>query len=130
MQQNAASVCFVVPLQPSDPEALSRTLQSVLRQTAPDWELLLCGPEDADVGALLEVDWRVRRFVTHGEGTGARLLTQAVVQATTRFIGLLSQGDIVDDDLVKLMSTKIRELPTTDVIYTDEANREEDQSIG
>ncbi len=132
MRQSAASLCFVVPVDRDDRAALERTVQSVLRQTDPDWELLLCGAEDAasDLASWLEIDWRVRRFISPTHLNEAQFLSQAVVQATTKFIGLLSQGDIVDDDLVKSLGEKARIAPTTDVIYTDEANRLADDKVG
>ena len=132
MRQSAASLCFVVSVDREDPAALERTVQSVLRPTDPDWELLLCSAEDTaiDLGRWLEIDWRVRRFTSATRVNETRFLSQAVVQATTKFIGLLSQGDIVDDDLVKSLGDKVRTSPTTDLIYTDEANRLADDRVG
>ena len=132
MRQSAVSVCFVVPVQRHDKAALEQTVQSVLRQTDPDWELLLCSDEDSanDLGRWLEIDWRVRRSTSSKPLDEARFLKQAAIQATTSFIGLLSQGDVVDDDLVKSLGEKLRAAPTADIIYTDEANRMTDDRVG
>jgi cellulose synthase/poly-beta-1,6-N-acetylglucosamine synthase-like glycosyltransferase len=132
MRQSAASICFIVPVQRDDATALEHTVQSVLRQTDPDWELLLCSDEDSadDLGRWLEIDWRVRRFTSSTPLDEARFLKQAAIQATTSFIGLLSQGDVVDDDLVKSLGEKLRAAPTTDMVYTDEARRMPDDRVG
>lgn len=132
MRQSAASVCFIVPVLGIDTGALEHTIQSVLRQTDPDWELLLCSDEDSadDLGRWLEIDWRVRRFTSSTPLDEARFLKQAAIQATTSFIGLLSQGDVVDDDLVKSLGEKLRAAPTTDMVYTDEAGRMPDDRVG
>ncbi|MDB5815363.1 MAG: bifunctional 3-demethylubiquinone-9 3-methyltransferase/2-octaprenyl-6-hydroxy phenol methylase [Rhodocyclales bacterium] len=132
MRQSAVSVCFIVPIQRRDTAALERTVQSVLRQTDPDWELLLCSDEDSadELGRWLEIDWRVRRFTSPKPLDEARFLKQAAIQATTSFIGLLSQGDVADDDLVKSLGEKLRAAPTADIIYTDEANRMADDHVG
>jgi cellulose synthase/poly-beta-1,6-N-acetylglucosamine synthase-like glycosyltransferase len=132
MRQSAASVCFIVPVQRDDSAALERTVQSVLRQTDPDWELLLCSEEGLadELGRWLEIDWRVRRFTSATPLDEARFLKQAAIQATTLFIGLLSQGDVIDDDLVKSLGEKLRAAPTTDIVYTDEAKRMSDDRVG
>ncbi len=132
MRQSAASVCFVVPVRRHDEAALERTVQSVLRQTDPGWELLLCSAPDTavDLSRWLEVDWRVRRFVSPTRVDEVRALCQAVVQATTLFIGLLSEGDVVDDDLVKSIGEAFRISALTDIVYTDEASRLADNKVG
>ena len=132
IRQSAASVCFIVPVLRDDTAALEDTVQSVLRQTDPNWELLLCSDENSadELGRWLEIDWRVRRFTSSTPLDEASFLKRAAIQATTLFIGLLSQGDVVDDDLVKSLSEKLRTAPTTDIVYTDEARRMPDQRVG
>ena len=132
MRQSAASVCFVVWLFEVDRSALQRTLQSVLRQTDPTWEVLLCGsPERTDlVTEWLEIDWRVRCMLTDTSGTQAHHLHAAALQATTSFVGLLSLGDVIDDDLVKMIGHQVRLDPNLDLIYTDEASRLGNDEVG
>lgn len=122
MRLSTGSVCFVVPVRSGGRDELERTLQSVLRQTDPSWELLFaCPDEHVDlVSDWLEIDWRVRRF-EGATGTEAFQWQAASVQATTVFVGLLSQGDVVDDDLVKMLGETVRRRPEADVVYTDEA---------
>lgn len=124
-RQSAAPVCFVLPVTPDDPEALQRSVQSVLRQTDPGWELLLCTPEAfaEQLDRWLEIDWRVRRYVHAEPMTDAQVLLNAAIQATAPFIGLLGQGDVVDDDLVKSIGIQVAATPMADLIYTDEASR-------
>lgn len=124
-RQSAAPVCFVLPVSSDDPEALHRSVQSVLRQTDPGWELLLCTPEVVakQLDRWLEIDWRVRRYVHAGPMTEAEVLLNAAIQATTPFIGLLGQGDVVDDDLVKSIGIRVMATPAADLIYTDEASQ-------
>ena len=132
MRLSAASICFIVPVLRNDSVALEHTVQSVLRQTDPDWELLLCSDEDFsdELGRWLEIDWRVRRFTSSKPLDEARFLKRAAIQSTTLFIGLLSQGDVVDDDLVKSLGGKLRAAPTTDIVYTDEARRMPGERVG
>lgn len=122
MRQSGASVCFVVPVRQLDRPALERTVQSVLRQTDPAWELLLTAAGDMEILAeeWLDIDWRIRRLSSPAEADEIRQLLEATVQASTNFVGLLSQGDLADDDLVKRIGQKSREAPLADIIYTDE----------
>lgn len=132
MRQSATTVCFVVPVRENDPAALDRTLQSILRQTDPGWEALLCcDADDTEVPLLLESDWRVRRFVrARPMSSEASELVAAGIQATTHFVGLLSVGDILDDDLVKALGEKVRAEPEADLIYTDETRFQADGRAG
>lgn len=132
MRQTTASVCFVLPLRDDDMAAFDRSLQSILRQTDPSWELLLaCSPAESDAASRwLEIDWRVRRVELPGPMTEAQALIACCKQATAVFAGLLSAGDMADDDLVKSIGRKLRERPALDVVYVDEATRLPDDSVG
>lgn len=132
MRLSSAPVCFVVPVAGAPAEDLERTIQSVLRQTDPSWEVLLCAPDasSAELDRWLDIDWRVRRYVYAHAGNEAVLLLDAAVQATSPFIGLLSQGDTIDDDLVKSIGATVSANPQADLIYTDEARQFDDGRIG
>jgi O-antigen chain-terminating methyltransferase len=130
MRRSASSATFVVTLTDDDPGALERSLQSVLRQTDPAWELLLCAPESLQslVDEWLDIDWRIRRITGGTEDEVTNLLV-ASWQSTAEYIGLLSPGDVVDDDLVKHISKRCSALPPCDLLYTDEAALLPDGSI-
>lgn len=122
MRRSASSVAFVLTLTEEDPKALERSIQSVLRQTDPAWELLLCAPEalQSRIDEWLDIDWRIRR-ITGGTADEVQNLLVASWQSTTEYIGLLSPGDVVDDDLVRHISKRCIALPACDLLYTDEA---------
>lgn len=128
-QVGTTSVAFVVFLQGHDPEQIERTFQSVFRQTDPSWELLLCASNDPQgiVEAWLDRDWRIRRITPQQHEVVA--LLRSAVSSTSTFIGLLSPGDVVDDDLVK----KIGQVASHDAelvaVYTDEASRSHDGNV-
>ncbi len=123
MRQGAASLCFVVLVSEEDRGRLERSVQSVLRQSEPAWELLLCARGDTAslVEEWLEVDWRIRRLPARLDVTESQQLWDAAVQATATFMGLLSPGDVVHGDLVRLIGDRVRTRPDTDLVYTDEA---------
>lgn len=130
LRHSASSVAFVITVSNDDTAALERSIQSVLRQTDPAWELLLCAPEDRQslVEGWLDIDWRIRR-ITGGTLDEVQNLLGASWQSTTDYIGLLSLGDVVDDDLVKHISKRCCALPPCDLLYTDEAALLSDGSI-
>ena len=129
-RRSASSVAFVITVSNDDTAALERSIQSVLRQTDPAWELLLCAPDDRQslVEGWLDIDWRIRR-ITGGTPDEVLNLIVASWQSTTEYIGLLSPGDVVDDDLVKHISKRCSALPPCDLLYTDEASLLPDGSI-
>ena len=122
MRLSNTSVCFVVPIHENDRTSLECTVQSVLRQTDPAWEIILVAPRHLQVMAeeWLDIDWRIRRLVSPAESDEIQNTLQATIQATAQFMGILTQGDIVDDDLLKRIGQKVRVAPLSDVIYTDE----------
>lgn len=130
MRRSATSAAFVLTIHRDDREALARSVQSVLRQTDPAWELLLCaGPSLQHlVDEWLDIDWRIRR-VTDASGDEVQNLLNASGQCTTVFMGLLTQGDGVDDDLVKHLSQRLAADPELDIVYTDEATLLDDGSV-
>lgn len=133
MRQSTTTVCFVVSTHGDDPIGLQRTMQSILRQTDPGWETLLCcdSVEDAQVAQWLDVDWRIRRHVRNGRFVNeTEDLLAACLQATTVFIGLVSAGDVLDDDLVKRVGEQARNRHEADLVYTDEARLLADDKVG
>ena len=122
MRMSSTSVCFVVIISENNSASLERTIQSVLRQTDPAWEIILVAPRHLQALAeeWLDVDWRIRRLVSLTENDEIQNILQAAIRATAQFVGLVTQGDVVDDDLLKRIGQKVRLAPLTDVIYTDE----------
>ncbi|MGM9428191.1 glycosyltransferase [Hydrogenophaga sp. MI9] len=130
MRRSATSVAFVLTIHHGDRDALVRSVQSVLRQTDPAWELLLCAAPALQplVDEWLDIDWRIRR-VTGATDDEVQNLLRASGQCTTAFMGLLTQGDGVDDDLVKHLSQALASDPGLDLVYTDEATLLDDGSV-
>ncbi len=121
VRRGAASVAFVVRVEAHEAQSLDQTLQSVFRQTDPSWELLLCAGEGAHalVAEWLDRDWRIRRVPTQVNQVHALIRSAQI--ATSRFVGLLSPGDVVDDDLVKKIGQMASRDPHLAAIYTDQA---------
>lgn len=130
MRRSATSLAFVLSIHDGDRDALTRSVQSVLRQTDPAWELLLCAPAALQplVDEWLDIDWRIRR-VTGATDDEVQNLLRASAQCTTAFMGLLTQGDGVDDDLVKHLSQALAADPGLDLVYSDEATLLDDGSV-
>ncbi len=124
-----ATLSFLVLIQGQDPETIDRTLQSIFRQTDPSWELLLCAHKDPNhiVESWLDRDWRIRRITPLASETKA-LLSSAKV-STAMFIGLVSPGDVLDDDLVKRIGESIQHIDDVTAIYTNEACRTPDGDV-
>jgi O-antigen biosynthesis protein len=120
-QSSGASVCFVLFLSGSESEAIDRTLQSVFRQTDPSWELLLCAQEDPNpfIDQWLDRDWRIRRLAPQNHEVTA--LVQAAQVATASFVGLITPGDLVDDELAAKIIQLADGLKDLTAVYTNEA---------
>lgn len=109
-----ASTCFVIHVTDDDPANLERSIQSILRQTEPAWEILIAVEErvQTSLDAWLDTDWRIRR-APYPVGGKAGLL-RSVAFATSDFVCLIAQGDVVDDFVVEGISRQSKcepELP-------------------
>jgi GT2 family glycosyltransferase len=115
-----ASTCFVVRVGRDDAAALELTLQSILRQTEPTWEILLAADDTAApiLAGWLDIDWRIRRSPDNTSHTHD--LVHAAQYATADFVGVVDQGDVIEDDLVEAIARAFRLRPDVGVIYTDE----------
>lgn len=131
MRRSPTSVCFVITVDRDDRDALALTVQSVLRQTDPAWEIMLCGSAllQNRIADWLDIDWRIRRLLPDAGSDEVQNLLRASAFSTCRFVGLLAQGDVVDDDLVKHMGRCLTNDPELDLVYTDEAAMAEDGAV-
>jgi O-antigen biosynthesis protein len=129
MRQATSSLCIVLPVISTNRIGLQRSIHSVLRQTDPTWELLLVS--DANHRQLaeewLDIDWRVR--VIDLDKNCAHL-TSVAEFATTEFLGSITQGDAIDDDLIRIVMQRLQRETEIDIVYTDEARDRPDGTIG
>lgn len=127
-RKGAVPVGFVVYVNGQSTSALDSTLQSVFRQTDPTWELLLCSDQEHhdSLADWLDRDWRIRRVPMQKSEVEA--LIAAADLSTSFFMGLISPGDVIDDDLVKRIGQLARERGDMAAVYTDEATVDADGS--
>lgn len=120
-RKGTVSVGFVVFVNGQSASALDSTLQSVFRQTDPTWELLLCSDQvhHEPLADWLDRDWRIRRVPVQQSEVEA--LIAAANLSTSLFLGLISPGDVVDDDLVKRIGQLAKVQGDLAAVYTDEA---------
>ena len=123
MRQGAASVCFVVLVSEEDRDCWNgRCSRCCGRASRPgSCSCALGVTPRASWRNGLEVDWGIRRLPARLDVTESQQLWDAAVQATATFMGLLSPGDVVHGDLVRLIGIGYAPGQDTDLVYTDEA---------
>ncbi|MFH2055588.1 MAG: hypothetical protein ABIJ61_06505, partial [bacterium] len=121
LREENTTVSFVLVVDQGNPDDIERSIQSCLRQTAPSWEVVfLVSPHtSAAVDRWLDGDWRFRRHASPNENLSIQLIDAAAC-STCEFVGLLQEGDAVDDDLVRLIGNHTRKDPIVDIVYSDE----------
>jgi GT2 family glycosyltransferase len=127
LQDAPASVAVILLAGLSDQAAIRRSVQSLLRQTDPAWELVLLVGEDRAhlVDEWLDADWRIRRFVSR-QGAELESLKQAMALATAFFVGVLEAGDTLDDELVSAFNQAALRADDVDMLYSDESWQPDD----
>ena len=121
LREENTTISFVLVVDQGNPDDIERSIQSCLRQTAPSWEVVfLVSPHtSAAVDRWLDGDWRFRRHASPNENLSIQLIDAAAC-STCEFVGLLQEGDAVDDDLVRLIGNHTRKDPIVDIVYSDE----------
>ncbi|MDQ4129003.1 MAG: glycosyltransferase, partial [Actinomycetota bacterium] len=107
-----------------EPEQLGETLDSVLRQAYPNWELCVaCKASDGErVGRILgERDVLEGRLeVAYRDAGAAGLSNAALSLATGEFAGVLGCGDKLAPEALFEVAKSLRDRPDAVLVYTDE----------
>lgn len=112
----------LLPLKNYEPRFLAEALDSLIRQTSPDWRLVIVvEPEDADAlrpvlaGAL--ADPRVRLAENRGRKLSGAFNT-AMREAETEFVAILLADDRWAPDAVAVLQRAIRQFPDVDFFHS------------
>ena len=108
------------------PDWLERTLQSLLCQSHPGWELCLCdnGSEDPQTRRLLERyrgrDPRIKLLQLGAPLAASQAVNAAVEFATGLCVAFIAAGDALDLDAVAVLAAALEQHPEAALFYSDE----------
>ncbi len=119
-------VSLLLPVSDPRQERLKRSLDSVVSQVYPGWELCVCG--DGSTGeraketlALYErLDERIKVTYLEGDSSISGLLNATLSLAQGEFVGLLEGGDELAPDALFEMVRLLQEHSEADLVYSDE----------
>src|SRR5258706_3661121 len=122
-----AGVCVSIVMMVSNTprEFLDHSINSVLHQSNPAWELCICGVgSSAGMTAVLDayrgVDPRIRIAGVVSGMNGAKAVNLAAEYSAGNYVSFLDEGDVLDADAVDLIVQAAERNPEADVLYTDE----------
>jgi glycosyltransferase involved in cell wall biosynthesis len=95
------------------PHLLRRAVESLRRQTCPDWEMVISPDDGADYSELRDSDPRIRLVDPQGQsrtGPGAAR-NKALAYATGEFVSCLDDDDTVDDNFVEVCLKALENAP-------------------
>jgi O-antigen biosynthesis protein len=127
-----ADVCIsiVMTVSRASREVLDESINSVLRQSNPAWELCICGAGSSArtaecttaelLGAYRGIDPRIRIAGDANDGAAATASNQAAELSTGNFVAFLDEGDMLDEDAVDVVAQAAGGNPEADIFYTDE----------
>lgn len=125
-----ATFSIIVPVWHPDPAQLQESIDSVLAQTDPSWQLILVadGPQLAAVQAILGAaatpghngkgDVQVHYRATQGGIVAAS--NDAIAAATGEFVAFLDNDDVLASHALEAFSTVLEDHDDVDVMYSDE----------
>lgn len=120
-------ISIVVPTYHTVPQYLKELIDTVLKQTYPNWELILADvTADDSVEAVVKAysDERIR-YVRLGENAGiAQNTNRALEYVTGEYVGLLDHDDVLTEDALYEMALAIQKSKQAGVeakmLYSDE----------
>jgi GT2 family glycosyltransferase len=120
------TVSIVTPVYDTDPAVLTETVESVLAQCYPHWQLCLVDDASrsratrAALDDLAALDPRivVHRLTTNAGIAGAS--NAALALATGELVGLLDHDDVLAPDALWWVVKLFGRCPDLDIVYTDE----------
>jgi O-antigen biosynthesis protein len=120
------TISLLTPTYNTDPDLLRETVQSVLEQVYPHWELVLVDDASTAAGTLAAVDAcaamdprvKVVHRATNGHICAAS--NTALAAATGEWVGLLDHDDLLAPDALYWVAEEINAYPDSGLIYSDE----------
>lgn len=119
-------ISVVVPVYDPDPGLLAETIESVMEQRYPNWELCLaddCSSDERVREVLRHYsarDKRIRVVFRQSNGHISAATNSAIEIARGQYIALLDHDDLLDRDALLLAAKVISDNPDIRIIYTDE----------
>ena len=127
-------ISILVPVYNTPPGILEEAIDSVLKQTYPNWELCLCD-DCSDSSATVEIlekyrgiDPRVKIVRSPKNLHIAGATNLAAEFATGHFVAFLDHDDTLDRNALRFVVQAIEDNADVDVLYTDEDKIEADGS--
>lgn len=105
---------------------LKDTVESVLKQFYPHWELIIVDRGSTDeavrqaLGSLSEVDSRVRIVLCESDGAISTACNRALEMATGKWVALLGPDDLLSEQALFWVANAIQNNPEALFIYSDE----------
>ncbi len=121
----APTLSVVTPVAPPVSAHLRQTVRSLISQTSPNWELVLCETESVHdlvteaVAGLVESEPRVKVILADGAGE-VSMLNRALAAAAGSFLLVLDDGDVLEPSAVAEMASVLTAGDDIDVLYSDE----------
>jgi GT2 family glycosyltransferase len=119
-------ISVLMPVFNTPAEILDTAIQSVLRQTYPNWELCICDDcsSSSETLDVLEnyrgADWRIKIVRSPENLHIARATNLAAELATGEFVAFLDHDDLLEHDALEHVARTIKSDPEIDFLYTDE----------
>jgi GT2 family glycosyltransferase len=119
-------ISIVTPVYNTKPAELEAALDSVLRQSYPNWELCICddGSSEPAIRQMLEryvaLDARIKVHYATERGGISRASNLAWATATGDFIALLDHDDMLAPHALAYVCEAINQNPSSDLFYSDE----------
>lgn len=135
MLQYRPMFSVLLPVYNLDERSLGRSIESVLRQQYPSWEL--CIADDAStephvkkvLSHVQKLDSRVKVVYRKERGNIAAAANSALQLAAGEYIAVMNQGDELAPDALYENALLLNSRPQADMIYSDEDRVDEDRRL-
>jgi len=125
------TVSILVPVFRTNLAILRETIESVLQQSYPNWELCLVddGSEDSQISSLLtqygRADLRIKVAVQERQSGISAASNRALEMARGEYVALLDHDDVLAQDALFHVVDALQGSGRPDVVYSDEDHMDE-----
>ena len=126
LNKDAPLISIIIPTYNTNSNHLRKCIESVCRQSYPNWELCICDDcsSTVSVKTILKsyqaIDPRIKLIFREKNGHICEASNDALSLATGEYVALLDHDDILADNALYWVARELQKKPQANLIYSDE----------
>ena len=126
LNQDAPLISVIIPTYNTNSNHLRECIESVCRQSYPNWELCICDDSSSAVSvktilkSYQSLNPRIKLIFREENGHICEASNDALSLATGEYVALLDHDDILADNALYWVARELQQKPQANLVYSDE----------